>query len=205
MQEALEAIELGDRHDAITKRAQEIVAELLQDMNLRLFLPDDDHTLVDQINRIRVFLDKTLTNPQFSDMVAALYENAEGTGTGGGITIGLNSFAEVPHSGPAFKALTDALKSATSPSASLKSFTAELIARVVGRLTAYGASSDPRASASRTPAASLQELTGYSLPTGVTASKKPSDYTDLGIAAMKLPDDWVKGVRKRLPVPPDFA
>ena len=55
LQKTLEAIKLGDRHEAITKRAQEVVAELLQGMNLRLFLPDDDHGLIAPIHRIRVF------------------------------------------------------------------------------------------------------------------------------------------------------
>ena len=79
------------------------------------------------------------------------------------------------------------------------------MARTIGRITAYGVLKILEPSATAPGAASLEALTGYSLPAGVTASKKPSDYTDQGIAAMKLPDEWVKGVRKRLPVPPDFA
>ena len=79
------------------------------------------------------------------------------------------------------------------------------MARIIGRFTAYGVVRILDLSTTLLPLASLQELTGYSLPDGVTASKKPSDYTDLGVAAMKLPDDWLNDVRKRLPVPPDFA
>ena len=52
---------------------------------------------------------------------------------------------------------------------------------------------------------SFEGLTGYSLPAGVTASDKPSDYTDLGVTAMKLPDNWIKDVRKRLPDSANFA
>ena len=39
----------------------------------------------------------------------------------------------------------------------------------------------------------------------ITASKTPSDYTDRGVVAMKLPDEWINGARKRLPIPPDFT
>jgi hypothetical protein len=206
LQTTLDAIKLGASHDAITKRAQQVAAELLPGMNLRLFLPDDDHELIAPMHRIRIFLDEQSSGAQVNDGVeVASYANTEGTETGGAVSIRMGTFAELPHVGSAFKALSDALKSAASPSGSLKSLTAEMMARMIGRLTAYGTLLILEPSATATPVASLQELTGYSLPAGVAASKKPSDYTDLGVTAMKLRDDWTGGVRKRLPIPPDFV
>ena len=146
--------------------------------------------------------DQTEAHPR--SLVTTRYRNTAGT-LGGAVSIGLSDFPGIAHAGPAFKALTDALKATTSPPAALKSFTEEFVARIIGRITGYGVLKVLEPSAEPMGVESLQELTGYTLPAGVTASNKPSDYTDVGLAAMKLPEDWVTGVRKRLPVPPDFA
>lgn len=202
LQDALDEIKLGDRREAITTRMQAVASELLPGMNLRLF-PDDTVELVADMYRVDVsLLDQTAAHPR--SLVTERYQNTAGT-LGGAVNIGLSAFPDLPHAGPAFKALSDALKATASPSASLKSFTEEFVARIIGRITAYGVLKVLEPSAEAMGVESLQELTGYTLPAGVTASKKPSDYTDVGLAAMKLPEDWVTGVRKRLPVPPDFA
>jgi hypothetical protein len=201
LQNALDEIKLGDRRDAITTRAQEVVSALLPGMNLRLF-PDDTIELVADMYRIDVSVLDTTGDDAFPLLVEP-YQNVEGT-LGGAISIGLNAFPGMAKAGPAYTALTDALKSAASPSAALRSLTEEFLARVIGRMAASGALKilEPGAV---TNVASLDVLTGYSLPAGVTASDKPSDYTDLGLDAMKLPDDAIKNVKKRLPIPPDFA
>jgi hypothetical protein len=170
-------------------------------MNLRLF-PDDTVELVADMYRVDVaLLDTTSADPY--PLAVERYRNVEGT-LGGSVNIGLGTFPGRPPAGPAYKALTDALKATASPTASLKSFIEEFLARIIGRITASGVLKilEPTATTNIT---SFEGLTGYSLPAGVTASDKPSDYTDLGVTAMKLPDDWIKNVRKRLPIPPDFA
>jgi hypothetical protein len=202
LQHALDDIKLGDRRQEITTRIQAVVSELLPGMNLRIF-PDDTPELVADMYRVDVSLvDKTTAHPYH--LVTERYTNIAGT-LGGTVGIGLSTFPDLPHAGPAFKAITDALKATASPSASLRKFTEEFLARIIGRITAYGVLKVLEPSAIIVKVASLEELTGYSLPAGVTASKKPSDYTDLGVTAMKLPDDWTRGVRKRLPIPPAFA
>jgi hypothetical protein len=202
LQNALDEIKLGDRRPEVTTRIQAVVSELLPGMNLRLFA-EDTPELVADMYRVNVSLvDETADHPR--SLVTERYRNIEGT-LGGAVSIGLSSFPDLPYAGAAYKALTDALKAAASPSASLRSFTEEFLARIVGRITAYGVLKVLEPSAEATGVPSFEALTGYSLPAGVTASNKPSDYTDLGVTAMKLPDDWVNDVRKRLPIPPDFA
>ncbi len=202
LQSALDEIKLGDRRQEVTTRIQTVVSELLPGMNLRLFA-EDTPELVADMYRVNVSLvDKTTDHPYH--LVTERYRNIEGT-LGGAVSIGLSTFPDLPHAGPAYKALTDALKAAASPSAALTKFTEEFLARIIGRITAYGVLKILEPSATTTKVPSLEELSGYSLPAGVTASKKPSDYTDLGVTAMKLPEDWIRGVKKRLPIPPDFA
>ena len=202
LQNALDEIKLGDRREAITGQIQAIVSELLPGMNLRIFR-DDGVELVADMYRVGISLvEKTANDP--ASVVTDRYRNTAGT-LGGAVSIGLSALPDRPDAGPAFKALTDALKATASPSASLKSFTEKFLARLIGRITAQSVLEILEPSATTAGVSSLEALTGYSLPNGVTASKKPSDYTDKTLTAMKLPDEWVKGGKKRLPVPPDFA
>jgi len=200
---ALEEIKLGDRQEEIEKRAAEVAAQLLPAMNLRLFPEDGD--VVADMYRVGVSLVKQTDNHP-SSLATERFQNVAGT-LGGSVSIGLSALAEMPIAGPPFKALTDALKATASPSAALKKHTQEFLARIIGRHTAFGVLKvlEPNNAPTDIVVASLADLTGYSLPAGVAASKKPSDYTDVGIAAIKLPEDWLTSVRKRLPVPPDFA
>jgi hypothetical protein len=204
LQSALDEIKLGGRRKPLTTRIQAVVSELLPGMNLRVFPddPDDTDELVADMYRVKVtLLDTTSADPY--PLAVDRYRNVEGT-LGGSLGIGLSTFPGLPQAGPAYKALTDALKAAASPSASLRSFVEEFLARTIGRIAASGVLKilEPTAS---TNIASFEALTGYSLPAGVTASDKPSDYTDLGITAMKLPDELINAVKKRLPVPPEFV
>ena len=201
---ALEEIKLDDKQDEIVKRAAEVAAQLLPGMNLRLF-PTEDGELVADMYRVGISLkDKTDIHP--SSLATERFQNVAGT-LGGSVTIGLSALTEMPIAGPPFKELTDALKATASPSAALKKHTQEFLARIIGRHTAYGVLKllQPGDAPTDVVVGSLADLTGYSLPAGVTASKKPSDYTDVGLAAIKLPEDWIMTLRKRLPIPPDFA
>lgn len=201
LQNALDAIKLGDRLEEITARIRAIVAELLPGMNLRIFPGPVE--LVADMYRVDVALsEKTEDHPH--SLVIEPFSNTAGT-LGGRVKIGLDAFAEHPVGGPAYTALADALKSATAPSASLKTFMEEFLARTIARTAAYGVLRALGPTSTAMEVTSLAALTGYSLPDGVTASKKPSDYTDQTLAAMKLPDEWLKNVKKRLPIPPDFV
>jgi hypothetical protein len=182
-------------------RIRAVASELLPGMNLRIF-PDDTAELVADMYRVDVSLLETTSADPYP-LAVERYRNVEGT-LGGTVGIGLGTFPDLAQAGPAYTALTDALKAAASPSASLKTFTEEFVARIIGRITASGVlkTLEP---ATVTNVTSLEALTGYSLAAGVTASKKPSDYTDLGLAAMKLPDESISALKKKLPIPPEFA
>ena len=198
----LTEFKISDKQAEILTRAEEIATQLAQGPNLRFF-PDAYETVADMY-RVTIKIAKETSDPQYH-LVTTPYRNVQGS-LGGEVEIGVGKFSSLPRSaGESYTALTEALRSSASPSAALKTFTAEFIARVIGRLAAYGVMRVLDPTGPKATAVTLAEQCGYTLPDGVTASAKPGDYTDVGLAAMKLPDALVADVKKRLPVPPEFT